>query len=1320
MLPPTVTGSAYSNQQVTSHQNTTNLFPVDPLSSSTITGSSPMMPWDLAALQEQAAAAEAAAAATAKAAGKLPPVPGWSLQLRQQHSLAGQQEVAKQHQLLQASKPAPQLPAHLLGNNENSTAFNSGSNCFSSKQQQGKAEPQHPLLQARKPLQQLAVNNQRQQQQPGADAKGFSFPAAFLTVQDKAAVQPTQQLYRPVTSNPHPTCQPTSAALDRTLRETSSSLQDNPAQLTSSNSCSTAHQGVPGAHMAGIASSTIASQVQGPTAVPAAAAHSLSLQERAAGSAALQQTTIASLLQQQECMAGLPVLQEAPASSASGPSGSAAAGIQRQPSNQAGQHKQQDDASGANMDSCYPVDAAHGSSTSSNSNVTGERSKAAERLAALDQLKSTLVLTRQALQEHAAAAAVRGPPHPTDPLFMAFPASYSSSTSYLGGAAVLQAPAPPANHSSSSMFQPLTTNVPNHQAAAKRLAATPSGTPHNTQHLGSFASAGRATPATGGLSCGRHSMQGLPSVTAAAALAHSSAHSGVPLHSSTQQQLAAPAGSAAAPAAPFHSSIVHTAAPFVRGVPQAAYQAAYAAPAADLSTQSLLEAVAATLQGSCASQDHNSHLTLHTAATTNAGLPQFQADVQPTASHAYYASSSGHTPAAPAASHSAQATSSSCGSCSNAPTSSRSSSSILEPQHPYQHHWQHRQRSAHPGLPGSTAAASSSILDPFTAVSMQQQTASTATSQQYGSVDPAQLQHFAGNMMSVPGPALITSRSAAAGNVSRPSVELARQAAAAAAGLAAAAQTRSRPGTPRYPGLEAAAGAQQVEDGSTAERWSHWKQAAGLLLQGARMQQPGPAATAAMAGAGAPAAPTAVRSTTDMREHQRMRQLQQQAGLQQEKHGPAQPTAAAPAPTASGSMAAETVRHAARALQRLRLKQAETAAAAMAAAAQKASTQAGQLAASAAADQAMPTASCESHAPRHHAVHDISWQQPRDGTASQPSAAATAGSTQGLSGQLLQQLQRLKAAALQDSQAARLAHVAACKAAGLGQVSDEHAVISSATAVGVSGSDELQQRQQLSQSMVKEAGGTAGNGDSTRCSSLSGLSHHTSSTQGRLDAMRISSGGSCSSSSSCASAEPDPEYAAKQDAADMQLPASVLEELLMATAAVDSKKDATNPAASTASAAAAAAKTPLELAAAAAAAVAAFAADADAAAAAAAHDDDDDDDDATPEARQQLPPAPAPHSRPSSALSTALCSCLADTAQSTLSYALPGHLLLRTPFVGLHADDNDYVAEAIAHWHGMDACKDMMFVNSSRYLAARKPNGAKKRLVWRGAANRHM
>jgi hypothetical protein len=175
----------------------------------------------------------------------------------------------------------------------------------------------------------------------------------------------------------------------------------------------------------------------------------------------------------------------------------------------------------------------------------------------------------------------------------------------------------------------------------------------------------------------------------------------------------------------------------------------------------------------------------------------------------------------------------------------------------------------------------------------------------------------------------------------------------------------------------------------------------------------------------------------------------------------------------------------------------------------------------------------------------------------------------------------------------------------------------------------------------------------------------------------------------------------------MQLPASVLEELLSATAELDSGNDTAGPAVGMASAAAAArtARTASDLAAAAAAAMAAFGADAENAVA--------------PEARQQRPPAPAPHISNrvpacSSTHSTTVCSSLADTAQSALSYTLPGHLLLRTPFVGLHDDHDDYVAEAIRKFHGMPACNGLYFVHQSRYTAAFKEDGARKKLVWQG------
>jgi hypothetical protein len=70
-----------------------------------------------------------------------------------------------------------------------------------------------------------------------------------------------------------------------------------------------------------------------------------------------------------------------------------------------------------------------------------------------------------------------------------------------------------------------------------------------------------------------------------------------------------------------------------------------------------------------------------------------------------------------------------------------------------------------------------------------------------------------------------------------------------------------------------------------------------------------------------------------------------------------------------------------------------------------------------------------------------------------------------------------------------------------------------------------------------------------------------------------------------------------------------------------------------------------------------------------------------------------------------------------LSYALPAHLLLRTPFVGLHNDHSDYVAEAIWKYHGMPNCRDLCFVAQSRYAAVFKPDGAKKKLVWQGPAS---
>jgi hypothetical protein len=158
-------------------------------------------------------------------------------------------------------------------------------------------------------------------------------------------------------------------------------------------------------------------------------------------------------------------------------------------------------------------------------------------------------------------------------------------------------------------------------------------------------------------------------------------------------------------------------------------------------------------------------------------------------------------------------------------------------------HWQHRQRCAYPGKHVLSAAApSSSILDPFTAVTMQQQISDTATSRQYGSLGPAQLQPLAVYMVPMPAAAttaLSTTDTSGAEDGMASTTDLATAAAAATANLAAAAQVRSRPGTPRY-GVpnstrsEAAAVAAAPEpDCSSAEEWSRWKQAAGFLLQGA-------------------------------------------------------------------------------------------------------------------------------------------------------------------------------------------------------------------------------------------------------------------------------------------------------------------------------------------------------------------------------------------------------------------------------------------------------------------------------------------------------
>jgi hypothetical protein len=387
------------------------------------------------------------------------------------------------------------------------------------------------------------------------------------------------------------------------------------------------------------------------------------------------------------------------------------------------------------------------------------------------------------------------------------------------------------------------------------------------------------------------------------------------------------------------------------------------------------------------------------------------------------------------------------------------------------------------------------------------------------------------------------------------------------------------------------------------------------------------------------------------------------------------------------------------------------------------------------------------------------WQPPSYRTVSQLPTEGAADSVKGLSGNLVQKLQQVMDAAKRGSEAAKLAHVAACKAAGQFQASTSHAVVDRAGAVAASGRGEQMPEQQGREGAVYAAGTaslaaltthpaaaaaashtaeqlavvqacgggvvTAGwqpsltaasvaSDDSRRCSSsLSVPSHYTAHSQGRLSAMEISSAGSnsCSSTSSYASAEPDAESAAAAAAdkehADMQLPASVLEELLSATAELDSGDHTAGPAAGIASAAAAArcARSASDLAAAAEAAMVAFGTDAEHAAA--------------PEARQQRPPAPAPHISNraptcSSTYSTTLCSSLADTAQSALSYTLPGHLLLRTPFVGLHNDHSDYVAEAIRKYHGMPACKALCFVAQSRYTAAYKPDGARKKLAWQG------
>jgi hypothetical protein len=616
--------------------------------------------------------------------------------------------------------------------------------------------------------------------------------------------------------------------------------------------------------------------------------------------------------------------------------------------------------------------------------------------------------------------------------------------------------------------------------------------------------------------------------------------------------------------------------------------------------------------------------------------------------------------------------------------------------------WQQRQRCMPKGRSGYMAASSSSILDPFTTVAKPQQTSSTATSKQHGSAaaaHPVAASQFAGKTMLVPAAA---GTAAAVDSTMSTSTGLARQVAAAAASLAAAAaaQARSRPSTPRYPGLKAEAAAVSAADGSAAQGWLHWKQAAGVPLQGAHSEAQAAFSAAAVATyAAASAAPGVLlqEGAMSLHEHQLVQQMQQRVATEQ---APVSLPAAALAPTDHGSRTAKNVRHAARALQRLRLKQAEQAAAAAQAAAQLPAI------GTAAAPPAMPAASCESHAPRNAVAIYLQLAGNVTATGSQPTATGVTGSGwDARTGLMLQQLQQAQQMVTRRciTEGAACAVASASQASGPCQASNNYAMPRS-SAEGVSSS-----RQALDMQPSLAAAAAAVDSKSSRCSSsLSELSHHSSGSQGWLSAMQVSSAGSCSSSS-YASAEPYSEDAAaaavqKDVAFDMQLPASVLEELLSATAELDSGKDA-DPA-GTAGAAAAAHCAP-QVAAAAAAAMAAFAADAAAAAAAAGKDDAD-----TPEARQQLPPAPAPCSRPSSAHSATICSSLADTAQSALSYALPGHLLLRTPFVGLQGDDDDYVAEALELYYGADACKDLVHVQGRRYVAARKQGGAKKRLVW--------
>lgn len=76
---------------------------------------------------------------------------------------------------------------------------------------------------------------------------------------------------------------------------------------------------------------------------------------------------------------------------------------------------------------------------------------------------------------------------------------------------------------------------------------------------------------------------------------------------------------------------------------------------------------------------------------------------------------------------------------------------------------------------------------------------------------------------------------------------------------------------------------------------------------------------------------------------------------------------------------------------------------------------------------------------------------------------------------------------------------------------------------------------------------------------------------------------------------------------------------------------------------------------------------------------------------------------------------LADTAQSRLirTHALPQHLLLRTPYVGVRSGDVDYIAQALRDWHGRQNSQDLMYVRHARSYHAERAVKARRRLGWR-------